>query len=35
VLTAWIFALGVTYVIRFEMGQWKTMRVIEPELEPD
>jgi MATE family multidrug resistance protein len=32
VLTAWIFALGVTYVIRFEQGRWKTMRVIEPEL---
>lgn len=32
VLTGWIFALGLTYVLRFEQGRWKTMRVIEPEL---
>jgi MATE family multidrug resistance protein len=36
VLTGWILALGVTYVFRFEQGKWKSMRVIEPELEaPD
>jgi MATE family multidrug resistance protein len=34
VLTAWIFVLGITYVLRFQQGQWRTMRVIEPELEP-
>ena len=33
VLTAWIFVLGITYVLRFQQGRWKTMRVIEPELE--
>ena len=32
VLTGWLLALGVTYVLRFEQGGWKTMRVIEPEL---
>ncbi|MCI0360770.1 MAG: MATE family efflux transporter [Planctomycetaceae bacterium] len=32
VLTGWIFALGVTYVVRFEQGRWKSMRVIEPDL---
>jgi MATE family multidrug resistance protein len=32
VLTGWLLALGVTYVLRFEQGRWKTMRVIEPEL---
>jgi MATE family multidrug resistance protein len=34
VLTGWILALGVTYVIRFEQGRWKSMRVIEPDLAP-
>jgi len=34
VLTGWIFALGVTYVLRFEQGRWMTMRVIEPDLAP-
>jgi MATE family multidrug resistance protein len=32
VLTGWLLALGVTYVLRFEQGRWKTMRVIEPDL---
>jgi MATE family multidrug resistance protein len=32
VLTAWIFALGVTYLARFLQGKWKTMRVIESEV---
>jgi MATE family multidrug resistance protein len=32
VLTAWIFALGASYLVRFEQGRWKSMRVIEPEL---
>ncbi len=32
IVTGWIFALGVTYLVRFEQGRWKTMRVIEPEL---
>ena len=34
ILTGWIFALGVTYVLRFEQGRWKSMRVIEPDLAP-
>jgi MATE family multidrug resistance protein len=33
VMTAWLFVLGITYLIRFQQGQWKRMRVIEPELE--
>ena len=32
ILTGWVLALGLTYLIRFEQGKWKTMRVIEPEL---
>lgn len=32
VLTVWILALGITYLLRFEQGKWKSMRVIEPEL---
>jgi len=32
VLTAWIFALGITFLLRFIQGRWKTMRVIEPEV---
>jgi MATE family multidrug resistance protein len=35
VLTVWIFALGMTYLTRFVQGRWKTMRVIEPEVELD
>lgn len=31
ILTGWIFALGLTYMLRFQQGRWKTMRVIEPE----
>jgi MATE family multidrug resistance protein len=34
VMTLWIFALGVIYFLRFLGGKWKSMRVIEPELEP-
>jgi MATE family multidrug resistance protein len=33
VLTAWIFVLGASYLVRFEQGRWKSMRVIEPELD--
>jgi multidrug resistance protein, MATE family len=32
ILTLWIFVLGVVYFFRFLGGQWKSMRVIEPEL---
>lgn len=32
ILTVWIFALGAIYFLRFLGGQWKSMRVIEPEL---
>ncbi len=32
VITAWICALGLTYLGRFLQGRWRTMRVIEPEL---
>lgn len=28
--TGWIFLLGVTYVVRFLGGKWRTMSVIEP-----
>jgi MATE family multidrug resistance protein len=31
VITGWIFTLGVTYLLRFLGGKWKSMRVIEPE----
>jgi MATE family multidrug resistance protein len=34
VITGWIFTLGVVYAIRFLQGKWRTMRVIEPEIEP-
>ena len=34
VLTAWIFALSVVYLLRFVQGKWQAMRVIEPEI-PD
>jgi MATE family multidrug resistance protein len=34
VMTGWIFALGISYLLRFEQGRWKSIRVIEPEL-PD
>jgi MATE family multidrug resistance protein len=33
VLTVWIFALGMAYLSRFIQGRWKSMRVIEPEVE--
>lgn len=33
VLTGWIFSLGMTFLLRFVQGHWKTMRVIEPEVE--
>jgi MATE family, multidrug efflux pump len=32
VLTGWVLALGIVYVLRFLGGRWKSMRVIEPEL---
>jgi Na+-driven multidrug efflux pump len=32
VMTGWSCALGVIYLIRFQLGRWKAMRVIEPEL---
>ena len=35
VMTGWLFALGITYLIRFEQGKWKSMRVIEPEVVDD
>jgi MATE family multidrug resistance protein len=35
VMTLWIFALGVIYFLRFLGGKWKSMRVIEPELEEE
>ena len=31
VITAWICALGVIYLARFKQGEWRKMRVIEPE----
>jgi MATE family multidrug resistance protein len=31
ILTAWIFALGLTYYGRFQQGKWRSMRVIEHE----
>jgi len=33
VLTSWIFALGMAYLGRFIQGSWKSMRVIEREIE--
>jgi MATE family multidrug resistance protein len=35
VMTGWIFTLGVVYCVRFVQGRWQTMRVIEPNLQPD
>ena len=32
VMTGWLLVLGISYLIRFQQGKWKTMRVIEPEL---
>jgi MATE family multidrug resistance protein len=32
ILTAWVLALGVVYMLRFIGGKWKSMRVIEPEM---
>ena len=34
VMTVWLFALGMSYLVRFIQGRWKSIRVIEPEL-PD
>jgi MATE family multidrug resistance protein len=31
VMTGWSCALGVIYLVRFQLGRWKSMRVIEPE----
>lgn len=33
VLTAWVAALAIAFVVRFLQGRWRTMRVIEPETE--
>ncbi len=30
VATAWVFAMGVIFLLRFLGGKWRTMRVIEP-----
>ncbi len=35
IITVWICTLGVVYWLRFLGGQWKTMRVIEPEVEQE
>jgi len=35
VITAWVWVLGLTYLIRFLQGKWRHMRVIEPALLPD
>jgi MATE family multidrug resistance protein len=32
-VTAYVIALGCTFLLRFRAGQWKSMRVIEPQLE--
>lgn len=32
VVTAWITALAIIYLVRFRQGRWKSMRVIEPEV---
>lgn len=34
VMTGWICALAIVYLLRFIQGGWRTMRVIEPELVP-
>ncbi len=34
VMTGWLLALGISYLVRFIQGRWKEIRVIEPEL-PD
>jgi len=33
VITAWVCTLGLIYLTRFLQGHWRTMRVIEPELD--
>ncbi len=36
VITGWICTMGIVYLVRFQRGHWRTMRVIEPSLiEPD
>lgn len=32
VLTLWVFAMGATHFVRFLIGRWRRMKVIEPEL---
>ncbi len=34
VITVWICALGLIYLLRFLQGRWREMRVIEPEAAP-
>lgn len=35
VMTAWLCVLGISYLVRFSQGRWKSIRVIEPELPDD
>jgi MATE family multidrug resistance protein len=35
ILTAWVLALGLVYLLRFLGGKWRDMRVIEPEIVED
>ncbi|MCC9604460.1 MATE family efflux transporter [Blastopirellula sp. JC732] len=32
VLTLWVFTMGATHFVRFLIGRWRSMKVIEPEL---
>jgi MATE family multidrug resistance protein len=34
VMTGWICSMAIVYLLRFIQGGWRSMRVIEPELEP-
>jgi MATE family multidrug resistance protein len=35
VITGWIFTLGMIYLARFIQGKWRSMRVIETDVEPE
>ncbi len=35
ILTGWVLALGLVYLLRFLGGKWRDMRVIEPEIAED